>query len=67
MILSQASDLKTRERRWVARKNDDGKFNRLTTDYGQSTVTWASAWGPENGVVPQQHPCPVSGWVSQQG
>jgi len=39
MILSAASDLQTRQIKWVARKNDDSKFNKLTTDWGVSAVT----------------------------
>jgi hypothetical protein len=38
MILSAASDLQTRQTKWVARKNDDSKFNQLTTDWGVSAV-----------------------------
>jgi len=34
MILSQASRLSDRQTVWVARKNNDESFTRLTTDYG---------------------------------
>ena len=34
MILSQASRLSDRQTVWVARRNDDTPFYRLTTDYG---------------------------------
>lgn len=34
MILAQASRLTDRQTVWVARKNDDSPFYRLTTDYG---------------------------------
>jgi hypothetical protein len=34
MILSQASRLTDRQTVWVARKNDDTPFYKLTTDYG---------------------------------
>jgi len=34
MILSQATRLTDRQTVWVARKNDDTPFYKLTTDYG---------------------------------
>lgn len=42
MILSAASDLQTRQIKWVARKNDDSKFYKLSTDWGVSAVTIAA-------------------------
>jgi hypothetical protein len=42
MILSMASRLADRQTVWVARKNDDSSFNRLTTDYGRPAYIWAA-------------------------
>ena len=42
MILSQASRLRDRQTVWVARRNDDTPFYRLTTDYGVPATTWAA-------------------------
>jgi hypothetical protein len=48
MILSVASRLSDRSLVWVARKNDDGKFNRLTTDYGVPATVWAAQFAEVN-------------------
>ncbi len=64
MILSQASRLTDRQTVWVARKNDDSSFYRLTTDYGVPATVWAAQFAD---VHATNHACPVSGWVSQQG
>ena len=63
MILSQCSDLQTRELKWVARKNDDSKFNKITTDWGISAVTYAAQFADvhSNNVAA----CPISGWRYQ--
>jgi hypothetical protein len=42
MILSQASRLTDRQTVWVARKNDDSPFYKLTTDYGVPATVWAA-------------------------
>ena len=42
MILSQASRISDRATVWVARKNDDSKFNLLTTDYGVAATAIAA-------------------------
>ena len=42
MILSQASRLSDRQTVWVARKNDDSPFYKLTTDYGVPATVWAA-------------------------
>ena len=42
MILSQASRLRDRQTVWVARKNNDESFYRLSTDYGVPATVWAA-------------------------
>ena len=42
MILSAASRLRDRQMVWVARRNDDSPFYKLTTDYGVPATVWAA-------------------------
>ena len=42
MILSQACRLRDRQTVWVARKNDDTPFYKLTPDYGVPATVWAA-------------------------
>lgn len=42
MILSAASRLRDRQTVWVARRNDDSPFYKLTTDYGVPATVWAA-------------------------
>jgi hypothetical protein len=42
MILSAASRLSDRQMVWVARKNNDESFTRLSTDYGVPATVWAA-------------------------
>ena len=63
MILSAASDLQTRQTRWVARKNDGESFYRLSTNYGVSAVSIAAQFADAHAA---DHSCPISGWRSTQ-
>jgi len=63
MILSQCSDLQTRQTKWVARKNDDSKFNKITTDWGISAVTYAAQFADVHSH--NVAACPISGWRYQ--
>jgi hypothetical protein len=54
MILSQASRIHDRQTVWVARKNNDESFNRLTTNYGAAATTWSAQFAEAhaNDVAP---------------
>jgi len=42
MILAQASRLSDRAHVWVARKNDDSSFTRITPPSGHPATIWAA-------------------------
>lgn len=66
MILSASSDLRTRQIVWTGRNNDDSPMgSRLQPQLGVSAFAiagqMAEVWSDD------VTPCPVSGWVRQQG
>ena len=66
MILSMSSDLRTRQIVWTGRRNDDSPMgSRLQPQLGVSAFAiagqFAEVWKDD------ATPCPISGWVSQQG
>lgn len=63
MRLSPATRLRDRQTVWVARKNDDSPFYKLTTDYGVSAVSIAAQFADAHAT---DRPCPISGWRSTQ-
>lgn len=63
MILSPATRLRDRQTVWVARRNDDSPFYKLTTDYGVPATTWSAQFAE---VHATDRPCPISGWRSTQ-
>ena len=47
MILAQASRLSDRAHVWVARKNDDSSFTRITCPSGHPAWVWAAQFAEQ--------------------
>ncbi len=65
MRLSPATRLADRQTEWVAYRNDGTNFNRLTPPMGHPAAVWSAQF--EDTFRADVTPCPVSGWVTQQG
>ena len=65
MRLSPASRLSTRSLEWVAYRNDGSNFNAITAPVGHPATIWSAQFAEVHAA--DVAPCPVSGWVTQQG
>ena len=65
MRLSPATRLRDRQTVWVAYRNDGSTFNNITAPVGHPATIWTETFASAHAT--DVAPCPVSGWVSQQG
>ena len=65
MRLSPATRLKDRQTVWVAYRNDGSNFNAISAPDAIPATVIAAQFAEVHAA--DVRPCPVSGWVSQQG